>query len=78
MKISEIITSEAKPSRSYCKNTPKDQMSASWKASCKSRGIVRRDGNKSHKLGPKASSRTTVGGKRIKGAAYNGPLPDWS
>ena len=77
MKIYEITATEATPTKSYCKTTPKDQMSASWAASCKSRGLVTRDGNKSHKLGPKPSSRTTVGGKRIKGEKYNGPLPHY-
>jgi hypothetical protein len=52
-------------------------MGASALASCKSRGHVTRDGNKSHKLGPKASSRTKVGGKKIKGEKYNGPLPSY-
>lgn len=79
MKINEITNlqdqdvEEAKPSKSYCKNTPKNKMSASWQASCKSRGLVTRDGNKSHKIGNK---RVTVGGKKIKGADYGGPLPD--
>jgi hypothetical protein len=77
MKIYEITTNEDTPTKSYCKNTPKDQMGASALASCKSRGHVTRDGNKSHKLGPKASSRTKVGGKKIKGEKYNGPLPHY-
>ena len=75
MRLRELIASEAKPTRSYCKNTPKDQMSASWKASCKSRAFITRDGRKSHKIGKK---RVTVGGKRIKGEPYNGPLPNYS
>ena len=77
MKIYEITTNEDTPTKSYCKNTPKDQMGASALASCKSRGHVTRDGNKSHKLGPKASSRTKVGGKKIKGEKCNGPLPSY-
>tara|TARA_A100001015_G_scaffold59146_1_gene65207 strand:+ start:1562 stop:1714 length:153 start_codon:yes stop_codon:yes gene_type:complete len=50
-------------------------MSASWLASCKNRGLVSRDGDKSHKL--PGGKRITVGGKKIKGAP-SGPLPDWS
>jgi dTDP-D-glucose 4,6-dehydratase len=37
-----------------------------------------RDGEKSHKLGKSPKSRVTVGGHRIKGRKYGGPLPDWS
>lgn len=75
--ITDIDLLDASPTRSYCTTTPKDQMSASWAASCKSRALVTRDGKKSHKLGPKKSSRVTVGGKKIKGAAHGGPLPDY-
>lgn len=79
MKIYEITqdqdVEEAKPSKAYCRNTPKDKMSASWRASCKSQGLVSREGGKSHKVGKK---RVKVGGRKIKGAAHGGPLPDWS
>lgn len=77
MKIREIIDAslgEAKPSKSYCLKTPKNKMSNSWLSSCKSRALVTRDGKKSHKIG---NSRITVGGKKIKGAKYGGPLPDY-
>lgn len=73
MKIFDIT--EGKPSKSYCKSTPKGKMSNSALSSCKSRGLVARDGKKSHKIG---KHRTKVGGKRIKGKKYGGPLPDWS
>jgi hypothetical protein len=76
MKVHDIIA-ERIPTRSYCKNTPKDQMGVSDLASCKSRGHVTRDGSKSHKLGPEASSRTKVGGKKIRGEKYGGPLPHY-
>ena len=59
--ITDVDALEASPSRSYCK----------------SRALVTRDGKKSHKLGPKKGSRVTVGGKKIKGAAHGGPLPDY-
>ena len=76
MKLSEILSKldEAKPSRSYCEKTPKSKMSASWAASCKSRGLTTRDGDKSHKIG---SKRVKVDNKKIKGKDYGGPLPDW-
>lgn len=73
MRVIEIL--EGKPSSSYCRNTPKTKMGASAQASCKSRGLMSRDGKKSHKIG---KSRKTVGGRRIKGKKYGGPLPDWS
>ena len=73
MRIKEIT--EGKPSPSYCRNTPKDKMGVSAKASCKSRGLISRDGKKSHKIGKK---RKTVGGRRIKGKKYGGRHPDWS
>jgi len=73
MKIYEIT--EGKPTKSYCKNTPKHKMSASWLASCKSQGHIARDGKKSHKVGDK---RIKMDGRKIKGRAHGGPLPDWS
>jgi len=73
MLIKEIT--EGKPSPSYCRNTPKNKMGASASASCKSRGLIARDGKKSHLIGKK---RKKVGGRRIKGKKYGGPLPDWS
>jgi len=74
MLISEIVV-EGKPSKSYCRNTPKSKMSASASASCKSQGLRTRSGRKSHKI---AKKRVTVGGKKIKGKKYGGPLPDYS
>lgn len=81
MKISDIITSNLieKASRKLCKsNTPNDKLGASNLASCKSQGLRAREGEKSHKLGKQKSSRTEVGGRRIKGKKYGGPLPDYS
>ena len=77
MKVYEITEKRApsRPSKSYCKNTPKHKMSASWLASCKNRGLVSRDGDKSHKIG---SKRVKMGGKKIKGKKYGGPIPDYS
>ena len=73
--ISDCDALEATPSPSYCKKTPKDEMSASWKASCKSQGLARRDGKKSHKK--PGGKRVTMGGKSIKGRAHGGWIPDY-
>lgn len=79
MLITEIIDQhslEWSASRSLCKSSkPDSALGASALASCKSQGLRSRSGRKSHKIGKK---RVTVGGKRIKGAAHGGPLPDWS
>jgi|MDTC01.2.fsa_nt_gb hypothetical protein len=83
MRVREIITrtSEAKPDKDYCQNTPTFKMSNSWKSSCKSQGHIARTTvdsrakGKSHKIGTK---RVHVKGKKIKGKKYGGPLPDWS
>ena len=66
---------EWKASRQLCRSsTPDSELGASALASCKSQGLRARDGNKSHKVGNK---RITVGGHRIKGKKYGGPLPDY-
>lgn len=84
MRIDEVLTSEEdlldwQASRSLCKSSkPNSALGASALASCKSQGYRRREGNKSHKLGRSKDSRVKVGGKKIKGKKYGGPLPDWS
>lgn len=84
MRIDEILTDEEElidwqASRSLCKSSkPNSAIGASALSSCKSQGYRRREGNKSHKLGRSKDSRVKVGGKRIKGKKYGGPLPDWS
>lgn len=79
MKIREItenIDLDEKASRKLCLSTKTDdELGASNLASCKSQGLRARDGKKSHKIG---KTRKTVGGKKIKGKRYGGPLPDWS
>lgn len=73
------IDVEEKASRKLCKSsTPNNKLGASNLASCKSQGFRRREGKKSHKLGKSSNSRVKVGGKKIKGKKYGGPLPDWS
>lgn len=79
--ILEMETSleEWKASRQLCRSsTPDSELGASALSSCKSQGLRARDGNKSHKLGKSPKSRTKMGGHRIKGKKYGGPLPDWS
>ncbi len=77
MKIKEITEGLQleKASRKLCLSTkPDDELGSSNLASCKSQGLRARDGKKSHKIGNK---RITVGGKKIKGKKYGGPLPDY-
>lgn len=77
MKIREITENlDEKAARKLCLSTKTDaELGASNLSSCKSQGLRARDGKKSHKIGNK---RITVGGKKIKGKAYGGDLPDWS
>lgn len=74
--IDELAEKEWKASAKLCKSsTPDSKLGSSALASCKSQGYRSRDGKKSHKIG---KNRIKVGGKRIKGKQYGGPLPDWS
>ena len=79
MKIIDICNeaeTEAQASAKLCRSSiPNSRLGASNLASCKSQGLRSRSGKKSHKIGKK---RVTVGGKKIKGKAHGGPLPDWS
>jgi hypothetical protein len=85
MLIREFITDEEladldeKASRSLCLSAKPDaKLGASNLASCKSQGLRARDGQKSHLVGHgKSATRITVGGKKIKGKKYGGPLPDY-
>lgn len=73
------LSEAGKASRELCKSSKPDaDLGASNLASCKSQGLRARDGEKSHKLGKGPKSRVTVGGHRIKGRKYGGPLPDYS
>ncbi len=81
MKVSELIENREQDvmdwqaTRSLCKSSkPDSAIGSSALASCKSQGLRRREGKKSHKVGKK---RITVGGKKIKGKKYGGPLPDY-
>ena len=73
------LAEAGKASRALCvSGRPDNDLGASNLASCKSQGLRARDGEKSHKLGKTTKSRIKVGGHRIKGNKYGGPLPDWS
>lgn len=78
-KVKDQDVEEGRASRALCLSSkPDDELGASNLASCKSQGLRARDGNKSHKLGKSPKSRVKVGGHKIKGKKYGGPLPDWS
>jgi len=85
MKISEFISQQdmydldERASRKLClSSAPNQDLGASNLASCKSQGLRAREGGKSHLIGHgKSSVRITVGGKKIKGKKYGGPLPDY-
>lgn len=73
------LAEHGKASRALCvSRIPDEDLGASNLSSCKSQGLRARDGKKSHKLGKDPRSRVKVGGKKIKGHKYGGPLPDWS
>jgi hypothetical protein len=87
MRIDEVLTveddiEEWKATRALCKGSkPDSAIGASALASCKSQGLRSRSGKKSHLVrssGKQKASRVTMGGKKIKGKSYGGPLPDYS
>ena len=76
VEIDAVLEKEWKATAKLCKSsTPDSKLGASALSSCKSQGYRARDGKKSHKVGNK---RIKVGGRKIKGKKYGGPLPDWS
>jgi hypothetical protein len=84
MKIKDLIENfdadlDEKASRALCvSQRSDDDLGASNLSSCKSQGLRARDGEKSHLIGHGGTKvRITVGGKRIKGKKYGGPLPDY-
>jgi len=77
MKIHEICQpneSIGPAPRGAC-SRPKSSLPASWVSSCKSQGKMKRSGHRPEKIHGRTQ---TVGGKRIKGKKYGGPLPDYS
>jgi len=77
MKIHEVYNTDENigPAPAGVCSRPKNQLPASWIASCKSKGRMKRTGERKQKIGGKTQK---VAGKRIKGKAYGGPLPDYS
>lgn len=73
------LDERGKASRALCLGSKPDaELGASQLSSCKSQGLRARDGEKSHLIGHGSSKvRIKVGGKRIKGKKYGGPLPDY-
>jgi len=73
------LNEHGKASRALCTSgRPDSDLGASNLASCKSQGLRARDGNKSHLItSGNRKVRIVVGGKRIKGRKYGGPLPDY-
>jgi hypothetical protein len=81
MRVDELLNNEDdlldwQASKELCRSSkPNSKIGASALASCKSQGLRTRSGKKSHKVG---NRRITVGGKKIRGKAHGGPLPDYS
>jgi hypothetical protein len=79
MRSHEFISEKGKASRKLCLSpTSNDDLGASQLASCKSQGLRRREGKKSHLMGKGPESRMTMGGHKVKGKKYGGKIPDWS
>ena len=77
MKIQDIVGENIGPApKSVCVgSTPDNKLPASWLASCKSKGYRKRDSERDHQYDGR---RQKVGTRKIKGAKYGGPLPDYS
>jgi len=77
MKIYEVYNTDENigPAPAGACSRPKSQLPASWISSCKSKGRMKRTGERKQKIRGKTQK---VAGKRIKGRKYGGPLPDYS
>ena len=77
MKIYEVYNTDENigPAPAGACSRPKSKLPASWISSCKSKGKMKRTGNRSEKIAGKTKK---VAGKRIKGQKYGGPLPGYS
>lgn len=77
MRIDEVLTHEAdieewKASKKLCKSKRSDtSLGASALSSCKSQGYRSRSGGKIVRIGRK---RVALGGKKLKGKKYGGPV----
>ena len=77
MKIFEIYNTDENigpAPRGVC-SKPASELPASWISSCKSQGKRKRTGSRPEKIYRRTQS---VGGKKVKGKKYGGPLPDYS
>ena len=74
MTLRELFTG-TKPStcKKYAGNP--SQLGKSARDSCKSQGLIARSSKKKHKLG---KTIVKIDGKKIKGQAHGGPLPDYN
>ena len=77
MKIFEIYNTDENigPAPASACSRPAKDLPASWISSCKAQGKRKRTGNRNEKIRGRTQK---VAGKRIKGKAYGGPLPDYS
>jgi len=77
MKIYEVYNTDENigPAPAGVCSRPKSKPPASWISSCKSKGRMKRTGERKQKIHGKTQK---VAGKRIKGRKYGGPLPDYS
>jgi hypothetical protein len=83
MRVDELLETEQDledwaASRSLCTSSkPNASLGASALASCKSQGYRRRTHKRKFKLKKGQKGRDSVEGKKVKGAKYGGPLPDY-
>tara|TARA_B100001245_G_C22565144_1_gene281776 strand:- start:255 stop:491 length:237 start_codon:yes stop_codon:yes gene_type:complete len=77
MKILEVLNTDENigPAPAGVCSKPKSSLPASWVSSCKSQGKRKRTGNRPEKIHGKTQR---VGGRKVKGKKYGGPLPDYS
>jgi len=82
MKIDELLEgrdqdlADWQASRSLCKSSkPDSSLGASALSSCVSQGFRSRKNKKTVRIGKK---RVSLAGKKVKGAKYGGPLPDYN
>ncbi len=77
MRLDEVLTrdediEEWKASKALCKSKRSNKsIGASALSSCKSQGYRTREGNKVVRIGTK---RVKLGGKKLKGKKYGGPV----
>lgn len=71
----DIDDLDEKASRALCLSTKSNKsLGASNLSSCKAQGLRSREGKKKYKIGKKNIS---VGGQKVKGEKYGGPIHDY-